>query len=123
MEKEKMLSARSGDIISIVGSGDLGTVTDTLCSLNATEPLPTDPIEPAVLKFTMTHNDSPLHGKDGKKYQKADLEKRLLEEVKSNVSIEMEKLEDGDFSIGVRGSFSWQYYWRVCVEKDMIFKL
>jgi len=103
MEKEKMQTARSGDIISIVGSGDFGTVTDTLCSVNATEPLPTDPIEPAVLKFTMTHNDSPLHGKDGKKYQKADLEKRLMEEVKSNVSIEVEKLEDGDFSIGVRG--------------------
>jgi len=101
--KEKLSIARAGDIISIATNADCGTVTDTLCAPEVETPLETDRIQPPVLKFRMTHNDSPLHGKDGKKYQKADLEKRLMDEVKTNVSLDVEKLVDGDFEIGVRG--------------------
>jgi len=59
-------TAYAGDIVSISGFSN-GTVTHTINSPGQTHVIPSIPIDPPMISFTVTFNDSPLKGQDGDK--------------------------------------------------------
>ena len=62
----ELKKAYAGDIVSIAGL-QLGTVGHTLNNVGKTHVIPSIPIDPPMLSFTVTFNDSPLKGTDGDK--------------------------------------------------------
>ena len=53
--------AYAGDIVSIAGIQN-GTVGHTLNSIGNTHVIPSIPIDPPMISFTVTYNDSPIKG-------------------------------------------------------------
>jgi GTP-binding protein len=58
--------AYAGDIVSIAGVQS-GTVGHTINDIKNTHVIPSIPIDPPMISFTVTYNDSPLKGNDGDK--------------------------------------------------------
>lgn len=58
--------AYAGDIVSVAGIAT-GTVGHTLNDPGKKHVIPSIPIDPPMISFTVTFNDSPLKGKDGDK--------------------------------------------------------
>ena len=65
MNEIDLKTAYAGDIVSI--SGVSGTVGHTINELGKKHVIPSIPIDPPIISFTVTFNDSPLKGKDGDK--------------------------------------------------------
>lgn len=59
--------AEAGDIVSIAGMSK-ATVADTLSDLSIDKAIPAQPIDPPTITVTFGINDSPLAGRDGKKF-------------------------------------------------------
>lgn len=53
--------------MSIAGIAE-ANVTDTVCSQDVSNPIPSIPIDPPTIAMTFSVNDSPLGGKVGTKY-------------------------------------------------------
>ena len=93
----------AGDIVCIAGLSD-ASVADTICDLSVTEPLQSTPIDPPTMSVTITVNDSPFAGKDGKKVTSTVIRERLMKEAESNVAITFKENDGRDsFEIGGRG--------------------
>ena len=86
----ELKKAYAGDIVSIAGL-QLGTVGHTLNNLGKTHVIPSIPIDPPMLSFTVTYNDSPLKGTDGDKLTIAQIRERLLKESEDDVSLRVKK--------------------------------
>jgi GTP-binding protein len=56
--------AKAGDIICVAGLSE-ATVSNTICDMAQTSPLPSTPIDPPTMSITIGVNDSPLAGQDG----------------------------------------------------------
>ncbi len=96
-------SVRAGDIICIAGLST-ASVADTICSPQVSEPIASTPIDPPTMSVTITVNDSPLAGRDGKKVTSTAIRKRLLDEAETNVAITFSESGGKDaFEIGGRG--------------------
>lgn len=95
--------AVAGDIIAIAGLED-ATVGDTIASTEITEPLKSLPIDPPTISMTISVNDSPLAGKEGKKLTSRMIGDRLLKEAEGNVSISVSKSSENDsYEVAGRG--------------------
>ncbi len=93
----------AGDIVCIAGLSD-ASVADTICDPSVTEPLQSTPIDPPTMAVTITVNDSPFAGKDGKKVTSTVIRERLMKEAESNVAITFKENDGRDsFEIGGRG--------------------
>ena len=93
----------AGDIICIAGL-TLTSVADTICNPEVTEPLRSTPIDPPTMSVTITVNDSPFAGIEGKKVTSTAIRERLLAEAETNVAITFEENDKKDaFQIGGRG--------------------
>ena len=79
-------TAYAGDIISVAGITQ-GTVGNTLNNVGNTHVIPSIPIDPPMISFTVTYNDSPLKGKDGDKLTISQIRERLLREAEDDVSL------------------------------------
>ena len=84
--------ARAGEIISLAGTD--GNVTDTVCSPENSQPIPTIPISPPVISMTFSVNDSPLNGKEGNKLTSSMIKDRLRKEIENNVTISLRDASD-----------------------------
>ena len=62
----ELKQAFAGDIVSIAGIAS-GTVGHTLNAVGKNHVIPSVPIDPPMISFTVTFNDSPLKGLDGDK--------------------------------------------------------
>ncbi|MEH6402587.1 MAG: translational GTPase TypA [Sneathiella sp.] len=103
LERETILEARAGDIVSIAGLVK-STVADTIGTPEETEPLEALPIDPPTISMTFAINSSPLAGKDGDKVQSRVIRDRLMKEIEGNVSIRVEDAAGGDsFIVSGRG--------------------
>ena len=102
MEKAESSQGEAGDIITISGFEKAG-VTDTLCSVEHTEPIPTVAIDPPVLRMTFGVNKSPLSGKEGSQHTLPQIRKRLFKELENNVSLKVEESETGPEAMDVSG--------------------
>jgi len=93
----------AGDIICIAGL-TVTSVADTVCDPTVTDPLNSTPIDPPTMSVTITVNDSPFAGTDGKKVTSTLIRERLLQEAETNVAITFEENDQKDaFEIGGRG--------------------
>ena len=92
-----------GDIICIAGLTK-ASVSDTICNNNVTVPLKSSPIDPPTMSVTITINDSPFAGRDGKKVTSTVIRERLIAESETNVAITFSEAEGKEsFEIGGRG--------------------
>ena len=86
--------AAAGDIVSVAGLSG-ATVTDTVCDLAVTEPLPATPIDPPTLRMTFGVNDSSLGGREGKSLTGRQIWDRLVAEAETNVALRVLQCADG----------------------------
>ncbi len=96
-------SAEAGDIVSIAGVLK-GTVADTICDMSITDAIASTPIDPPTMSITISVNDSPLAGQEGKKLTSRVIGERLFRESESNVAINVKETEaKNGFEVGGRG--------------------
>ncbi|MDF1778942.1 MAG: translational GTPase TypA [Rhizobiaceae bacterium] len=93
----------AGDIVAIAGLTK-GTVADTYCAPDVTEPLEAQPIDPPTVTMSFIVNDSPLAGTEGDKVTSRVIRDRLMKEAEGNVALKIEEAEDKDsFYVSGRG--------------------
>jgi GTP-binding protein len=89
MKEMDLKTAYAGDIVSIAGFTDT-TVGHTVNPSGKTDVIPSIPIDPPMLAFTVTFNDSPLKGIDGDKLTMSQLRERFTKEAQDDVSLKVE---------------------------------
>lgn len=103
LKRVPVSEAHSGDIVIIAGIPDI-SIGDTLCDVNAPQPLPMIPIEEPTLSMNFLVNSSPFAGRSGKYVTSRNLRERLLKELEVNVGLKVEMLESTDrFKVSGRG--------------------
>ena len=85
VEKVPVDRAEAGDIVAIAGLVK-GSVADTICALEAVEPIASTPIDPPTMSITITVNNSPFAGTEGSKVTSRVIGDRLFKEAEINVS-------------------------------------
>ena len=94
---------QAGDLICIAGLTK-ASVADTIGDPSITNALASTPIDPPTMSITITVNDSPFAGQEGKKVTSTVIRERLLAEVETNVAITFAESDNKDaFEIGGRG--------------------
>jgi GTP-binding protein len=95
--------AVAGDIICIAGMAK-ASVADTICDVAVTEPIHSDPVDPPTMAVTITVNDSPYAGQEGKKLTSTMIRDRLMAEAETNVAIRVSESDGRDaFELAGRG--------------------
>ncbi len=102
-ERVPVDEVHAGDIICIAGLTK-ASVSDTICDPAVETPLESTPIDPPTMSVTISVNDSPFAGKEGKKVTSTMIRERLLAEAETNVAITYKESDNKDaFEIGGRG--------------------
>jgi len=102
-ERVPVDEVNAGDIICIAGLNQT-SVADTIGDTSLEEPIEATPVDPPTMAVTISVNDSPLSGQDGKKITSTIIRERLLAEAETNVAITFKESEGKDaFEIGGRG--------------------
>jgi len=95
--------AVAGDIICVAGM-EKTSVADTICDTSITTPVKSTPVDPPTMAVTITINDSPLAGTEGKKLTSTMIRDRLLVEAETNVAIQVTESASRDaFEVAGRG--------------------
>tara|TARA_B100000963_G_C22612567_1_gene665587 strand:- start:192 stop:2036 length:1845 start_codon:yes stop_codon:yes gene_type:complete len=103
MKKNPVNQVNAGDIICIAGL-EKSSVSDTICDPIIDIPLKATEIDPPTMAVTITVNNSPLSGMDGKQVTSTKIRERLISESNSNVAITFSENKSKDaFEIGGRG--------------------
>ncbi|MDY7094208.1 MAG: translational GTPase TypA [Acidobacteriota bacterium] len=96
-------TAAPGDIVAVTGADEI-SIGDTLTDPEDPRPLPPIRIEEPTLSITVSVNDSPKAGTEGKHVTSRKLRERLLKETLTNVSIRVEDTASPDtFKVSGRG--------------------
>lgn len=102
-ERVPVEEVHAGDIVCIAGLTK-ASVADTLCAPSVNEPIASTPIDPPTMAVTITVNDSPFAGQEGKKVTSTMIRQRLMDEAEVNVAITFQESTNKDaFEIGGRG--------------------
>ncbi len=103
IERIPVAEAVAGDIICIAGMVNT-SVADTICDPAVSNPVPSHPVDPPTMAVTITVNDSPYAGTEGKKLTSTMLRERLLAEAETNVAIKVTESAGRDaFDLAGRG--------------------
>ena len=103
VERIPVDEARAGDIVCIAGM-EKASVANTICDSACKTPLPAHPVDPPTMAVTITVNDSPLAGTEGRKLTSTMIRERLLAEAESNVAIRVNESTNRDsFELAGRG--------------------
>jgi GTP-binding protein len=103
IEKVAVDQVNPGDIICVAGLAKT-SVADTICENSVDTPMKSTPIDPPTMAVTITVNDSPFAGTEGKKVTSTAIRSRLLAEDETNVAITFAESDTKDaFEIGGRG--------------------
>lgn len=95
--------AVAGDIIVIAGMVKT-SVADTICDPAVAAPVKSQPIDPPTMAVTITVNDSPYAGTEGKKLTSTMIRERLMAEAETNVAIRVTESSGRDaFDLAGRG--------------------
>ena len=103
LERAPVESAEAGDIVCIAGM-TLATVADTVADTSVSQPIQTTPSDPPTMAITLSVNDSPLAGTEGKKLTSTMIRERLMAENEGNVAIRVSETAGKDaFEVAGRG--------------------
>jgi len=103
IDREPVEEAVAGDIVCIAGMVKT-SVADTICDPEVTTPVPSDPVDPPTMAVTITVNDSPYAGQEGKKLTSTMIRDRLFAEAETNVAIRVSETDGKDaFELAGRG--------------------
>ena len=93
----------AGDIVAIAGV-ETAFVSDTICDPSVNDPIKTTPVDPPTMSISITVNDSPFGGKEGKKVTSQQILERLKAEAATNVAITVTVDPQNEcFDVGGRG--------------------
>ncbi len=103
LQRVPVAEAKMGDIIAFSGAADI-TIGDTITSLARPEPLHFVKISEPTIEMTISVNDSPFAGREGKFVTSRQIRDRLYRELLKDVSL---RVSDGDttdnFCVAGRG--------------------
>jgi GTP-binding protein len=103
IERVPVEEAVAGDIICVAGMVK-PSVADTICDPAVTTPIASQPIDPPTMAVTITVNDSPYAGTEGKKLTSTMIRERLMAEAETNVAIKVTESAGRDsFDLAGRG--------------------
>ena len=102
MHDIELKTAYAGDIVSIAGFQG-STVGHTINIRGQTTVIPSLPIDPPLLSFTVTYNDSPLKDLDGDKLTISAIRERLHREAQDDVSLQVEEDKLDSTQVTIRG--------------------
>jgi len=103
IERVPVEEAVAGDIIVVAGMSKT-SVADTICDPAVTVPVASQPIDPPTMAVTITVNDSPYAGTEGKKLTSTMIRERLMAEAETNVAIRVTESSGRDaFDLAGRG--------------------
>ena len=95
LKKKEIKKAFAGDIVSLAGMEHVDVGETAACKENP-KPLPIIEIDAPTLSMTFRVNDSPFAGKEGKFVTSRNIWDRLQKELQTNISIVVERTENGD---------------------------
>ncbi len=96
-------TVKPGDIICIAGMSD-ASVSDTVADTSLMTPIESTPIDPPTMSITITVNDSPYAGTEGKKLTSTMIRDRLMAESETNIAIQITESSGKDsFQVAGRG--------------------
>jgi len=103
LQKVNVKDAGVGAIVAISGIADIH-IGDTLCSMDAIDPIPFQKISEPTIAMQFMVNDSPLAGQEGKFVTSRHLRDRLFKELNTDVSLRVEETESTEcFKVSGRG--------------------
>ena len=103
IERVPVEEAVAGDIIVVAGMVKT-SVADTICDPAVAKPINTTPVDPPTMAVTITVNDSPYAGTEGKKLTSTMIRERLMAEAETNVAINVTESAGRDsFELAGRG--------------------
>lgn len=95
IKKKEVKEAHYGDIVIISGISD-ASIGDTICSVDSIEPMGKIIIEEPTLTVNFLVNSSPFAGRSGKFLTIRHIKERLEKEIKTNVGLRLEPLENNE---------------------------
>ncbi|MFM7748687.1 MAG: EF-Tu/IF-2/RF-3 family GTPase, partial [Bacteroidota bacterium] len=93
--RRKVESVQAGDLCAVVGLEDF-QIGDTLCDVDAPEPLPLIKVDEPTLSMMFTINNSPFFGQEGKMVTSRHLRDRLYKETEKNLALKVEDTDSPD---------------------------
>ena len=95
--------AKMGDLVCVSGIADLN-IGETICCVEAVDPLPFVKIDEPTVSMNFIVNNSPFAGREGKYVTSRNLRDRLFKEVETNVAMRVEETDSADtFKVSGRG--------------------
>jgi GTP-binding protein len=96
-------SVPAGDLCAVWGVDPIA-IGDTICALDAVEPLPVVAIDRPTMSILLRVNDSPFSGREGKFLTSRHLRERLDRELRTNLALRVEPGPTPDsFQVAGRG--------------------
>ena len=103
LRREPCESAKVGDIVCFSGAENI-TIGDTICAPSDPTPLPFVKISEPVMEVTISVNDGPFAGREGKLVTSRQIRQRLYRETLKDVSLRVRDGETADsFLVAGRG--------------------
>ena len=94
----------AGNIVGVAGFENVN-IGETLGGSADTEPLPFVAIDPPTISMEFSINNGPFGGRDGKNVTSRVIRDRLMREMRTNISIQVEDTDKaGVFSVSARGA-------------------
>ncbi len=104
LERFEAQEATFGDIVALAGFNDPVAIGMTVCDVNSPNPYPYVKIDEPTMSVTISVNDSPFSGKEGKWLTSRQIKDRLEKELKTNVALRVQPTESTDsFKVSGRG--------------------
>lgn len=103
LNKVPVTEAKVGDIVCFSGIEGV-TIGQTICSVNAPEPLPFVKITEPTVEMTFSVNTSPFAGREGKYVTSRQIRERLMRETLKDVSLRVTESDSLDaYNVAGRG--------------------
>ena len=103
LNKIEVKEAGVGSIVAISGIADLH-IGDTICNVDAPNPIEFQKISEPTISMNFMVNDSPLAGTEGKYVTSRHIRDRLFKELNTDVSLRVEETDSADtFKVSGRG--------------------
>lgn len=103
LKRMEIETAEAGDLIAIAGIEDI-MVGETICPADHMDPLPLVRIDEPTLQMTFLVNNSPFAGREGDYITSRKIEARLMTQVETDVSLEVENTDSPDiWTVSGRG--------------------